>query len=69
MKRTRRTAPARPAERRVSPTAPASASIGEQQWAKALADPATEKALRDGLADADAGRVSPWGDVRRRLGL
>lgn len=54
---------------RVSPTAPRSKSIGEQQWATALGDRRFTKALKAGHADVDAGRVAPWAEVKKRLGL
>jgi hypothetical protein len=54
---------------RVSPTAPRSKSIGEQEWAKALRSPRFRKALAEGHKAVDEGRVSTWAEVKKRLGL
>jgi len=50
---------------RVSPTAPGFVSPSAQAWTDALSDPATKRALDEGLADLAAGRVRPW-EPRRR---
>lgn len=54
---------------RISPTAPRTQSISDQQWAVAVKDPGFRAAVDDGLADAKVGRVSPWAEVKKRLGL
>ena len=38
-------------------------------WDDALSDPAFKRALDEGLADVAAGRVRPWAEVARDLGL
>ncbi len=53
---------------RVSQTAPKQRSISEQQWAAALKDPSFRKAIDEGLADEAASRVTPWSEVKKRLG-
>lgn len=54
---------------RVSQNAPGFTSAGDQHWAEILANPKTRADLDRAIADADAGRVTPWPEVRRRLGL
>lgn len=57
------------AEGRVSQTAPRSKSLSEQEWAKALRNRRFRDALDAGHKAASEGRVSPWGEVKKRLGL
>lgn len=54
---------------RVSQNAPGFVSIGDQHWTQALEDQRTREALDRGTADVEAGRVSPWSEVRKRLGI
>ncbi len=54
---------------RVSQLAPGFTSRSHRAWQDAISDPDTRAALDRGLADVDAGRVSPWSKVLRRVRL